>query len=69
MMAHPHPAPAAERIFNVHDLLAEIAWLEGRLQEIEDSGECAYEKALARSFEQAVRQHRARLAVLQAGGT
>lgn len=61
-MSMPHtgrPAPEQE-------LIAEIAWYEARLQELGDSAECAYEKALARSFEQALHAHRARLAVIRA---
>lgn len=65
-MSHPHPTPSAgEHTLSVHDLIAEIAWLEGRLREIEDSAESAYEKALARSFEQAVNLRRAWLAAIQ----
>lgn len=47
------------------DLLAEIAWFESRLSEIGETGDCAYEKALARSYLQAVDQRRARLAALR----
>ena len=48
-----------------HDLLAEIAWFESRLGEIGETGDCAYDKALARSYLQAVDQRRARLAALR----
>lgn len=48
-----------------HKLIAEIAWYEARLDEIVNGGECAYEKALARSFEQTLAEHRARLAHLR----
>jgi hypothetical protein len=48
-----------------HDLLAEIAWFESRLRQIGETGDCAYEKALARSYVQAVNQRRARLATLR----
>jgi hypothetical protein len=53
-----HPAPE-------HQLIAEIAWYEARLRELGSGAECAYEKALARSFEQALEAQRARLAVLR----
>jgi len=53
-----HPAPE-------HKLIAEIAWYEARLDEIVNGGECAYEKALARSFEQTLAERRARLAALR----
>ena len=46
-------------------LLEEISWFEARLEAIGGNGDCAYEKALARSYEQAVAHHRERLAVLQ----
>jgi hypothetical protein len=52
-----------------HDLLAEIAWFESRLREIGETGDCAYEKALARSYVQAVDQRRARLATLRQAAT
>jgi len=50
-----------------HRLIAEIAWYEARLQELGNGAESAYEKALARSFEQALIAQRARLAALRTG--
>jgi len=47
-----------------HRLMAEIAWYEARLRELGESAESAYEKALTRSFEQALATHRARLAAI-----
>jgi hypothetical protein len=44
-------------------LLAAIRRFEARLQEL-DGGDCAYEKALVRSYEQAVAQAREQLAAL-----
>ena len=64
----PSPAslkPARTPTSPEHDLLAEIAWFESRLREIGDTGDCAYDKALARSYLQAVDQRRARLAALR----
>ena len=57
--------PARTRLSPEHDLLAEIAWFESRLREIGDIGDCAYDKALARSYLQAVDQRRERLAALR----
>jgi hypothetical protein len=53
------------RTLNEHQLLDEISWFESRLREIGGNGDCAYEKALARSYEQAVSSHRERLATLR----
>jgi hypothetical protein len=53
------------RTLNEHQLLDEISWFESRLQEIGGNGDCAYEKALARSYEMAVTSHRERLAALR----
>lgn len=54
MMQNPH-SPSA--------LLAAIRRFEARLQEL-DGGDCAYEKALVRSYEQAVASAREQLAAL-----
>jgi hypothetical protein len=63
---HPNPAlPAAGHTRTVAgELLAEIAWFEKRLHETGDTGDCAYDKALARSYEQAIRLRRERLTLL-----
>lgn len=52
------------QILNEHQLLEEIAWFEIRLNEIGD-GENAYEKGLARAYEETLGDHRVRLANLQ----
>jgi hypothetical protein len=62
-MNNPHSGRQAPE----HQLLAEIAWYEARLRELGSGAECAYEKALARSFEQALVAQRARLAALRTG--
>ena len=49
-----------------HHLISEIAWYETRLRELGESGESAYEKALARSFEEALAVRRARLTAIRA---
>ncbi len=70
MQAYPdHRGPVRTPISPEHDLLAEIAWFEARLSEIGETGDCAYEKALARSYVQAVDQRRARLAALRQTAT
>ena len=53
------------RTLSENQLLDEISWFETRLKEIGGNGDCAYEKALARSYEQAVTSHRQRLAALR----
>ena len=53
------------RTLSEDQLLDEISWFETRLKEIGGNGDCAYEKALARSYEQAVTSHRERLASLR----
>lgn len=52
------------RILNEDQLIEEIAWFETRLFEI-GGGECAYEKGLARVYEETLCDHRKRLANLQ----
>jgi hypothetical protein len=53
------------RTLNEIQLLDEISWFEARLDAIGGNGDCAYEKALARSYEQTVTSHRQRLAALR----
>ena len=62
---HQNAHPISTRTLSEGQLLEEIAWFESRLQAIGGNGDCAYEKALARSYEQAVANHRVRLAGLQ----
>lgn len=45
-------------------LLEEIAYMEARLAEIGHDGDCAYEKAIARFFEQQVEDRKTRLGVV-----
>lgn len=56
--------PTRARILNENQLIEEIAWFETRLSEI-GGGECAYEKGLARAYEEKLSGHRERLAYLQ----
>ncbi len=62
---HQNTHPNGARTLSEDQLLDEISWFEARLEAIGGNGDCAYEKALARSYEQAVSSHRARLASLQ----
>jgi hypothetical protein len=62
---HQTARQSAGRTLNENQLLDEISWFEMRLQEIGGNGDCAYEKALARSYEQTVSSHRQRLAALR----
>lgn len=43
-------------------LLEEIAYLEARLHDIGETGDCAYEKSLARSYVHLLRERRSQLA-------
>jgi hypothetical protein len=62
---HQNKPPAGARTLSEGQLLDEISWFETRLNEIGGNGDCAYEKALARSYEEAVSSHRKRLAALR----
>ena len=62
---HQNAHPINTRTLSESQLLDEISWFEGRLHAIGGNGDCAYEKALARSYEQAVSSHRERLAGLR----
>lgn len=63
----PTPTTAPTRTLNAEQLIEEIAWFESRLTEIA-GGECAYEKALERAYEETLSNHRERLASLQQFG-
>jgi hypothetical protein len=62
---HQISQPSAGRTLDKTQLLNEISWFEARLDAIGGNGDCAYEKALARSYEQAITLHRERLAALR----
>lgn len=61
---HQNTHASGARTLSEGQLLDEISWFEARLDAIGGNGDCAYEKALARSYEQAVSNHRERLASL-----
>ena len=46
-------------------LLEEIAYLEARLVAIGQTGDCAYEKSLARSYSELLRARRMQLAAIR----
>ena len=57
--------PNSARTLSQGQLQEEISWFEARLEAIGGNGDCAYEKALARSYEQTLSSHRTRLASLR----
>jgi len=58
-MESPHRSLVA--ISDPGRLREEIAYMEARLAEIGDDGDCAYENAMIRFFEQQLAQRRAHL--------
>jgi len=63
MLDQQSAPPIRARMLNKHQLIEEIAWLETRLGEI-GGGECAYEKGLARVYEEKLLSHRECLTLL-----
>lgn len=65
-----HPDPGHHRIpplqgaDSINRLKEEIAFLESRLDEMGGSGDCAYEKALVRSYDERLALRRVELAAL-----
>ena len=59
-MESPHHSLVA--ISDPGRLREEIAYIEARLAEIGDDGDCAYENAMIRFFEQELAQRRSRIA-------
>jgi hypothetical protein len=59
-MESPHHSLVA--ISDPGRLREEIAYMEARLAEIGDDGDCAYENAMIRFFEQQLAQRRSRIA-------
>lgn len=60
-MENPHHSLIA--ISDPGRLREEIAYMEARLAEIGDDGDCAYENAMIRFFEQQLAERRAHLKV------
>lgn len=61
MRSHPRQQRASSREVSRGRLKEEIATLERRLAEIGPDGDCGYEKALIRFFEQQLGERRAML--------
>jgi len=57
--------PRTQRDHSYTRLLEEIAYLEARLIAIGQTGDCAYEKSLARSYSELLRTRRMQLATLE----
>ncbi|MCW8918810.1 MAG: hypothetical protein OQL08_08360 [Gammaproteobacteria bacterium] len=55
---------AAHRDHNYSRLLEEIAYLEARLITIGQTGDCAYEKSMARSYSQLLQLRRRELGAI-----
>ena len=60
---HPSVAPI-QGADSINRLQEEIAFLEARLDEMGGSGDCAYEKALVRSYDERLALRRVELAAL-----
>lgn len=56
-------ATSREKYFT--HLVEEIAYLEGRLIAIGHTGDCAYEKALAKSYQELLQERRKQLTALR----
>jgi hypothetical protein len=57
--------PRPQRDHSYTRLLEEIAYLEARLIAIGQTGDCAYEKSLARSYSELLHTRRSQLASLK----
>lgn len=57
--------PRPQRDHSYTRLLEEIAYLEARLMAIGQTGDCAYEKSLARSYSELLRTRRMQLATIR----
>lgn len=64
MLAESYAIATPHRDHSYSRLLEEIAYLEARLITIGQTGDCAYEKAMARSYSQLLLQRRRDLATL-----
>ncbi len=62
---HSFTSPKQHRDESYSRLLEEVAYLEARLIAIGQTGDCAYEKALARSYSELLRARRRQLAALK----
>ena len=58
ILAQSYTSPAPHHDHSYSRLLEEIAYLEARLITIGQTGDCAYEKSMARSYRQLLQQRR-----------
>lgn len=63
-MLHNYTMPTPQRDHSYTRLVEEIAYLEARLIAIGQTGDCAYEKSLARSYAELLHARRNQLASL-----
>ena len=64
MLAETYTTPTAHRDHSHGRLLEEIAYIEARLIAIGHTGDCAYEKSMARSYTQLLQLRRRELATI-----
>jgi hypothetical protein len=64
MLAETYTITTPQRDHSYGRLLEEIAYLEARLITIGQTGDCAYEKAMARSYNQLLQLRRRELSSL-----
>ena len=64
MLMNSYATATPHRDYSYSRLLEEIAYLEARLIAIGQTGDCAYEKSMARSYTQLLHQRRRDLATL-----
>ena len=64
MLVESYTSATPDRDHSYSRLVEEIAYLEARLITIGQNGDCAYEKAMARSYRELLRQRRCDLMTL-----
>jgi hypothetical protein len=64
-LVHNYTKPSHHREQSYGRLVEEIAYLEARLIAIGHTGDCAYEKSLARTYSELLRTRRRELALLK----
>lgn len=64
-LLHSYNKPNSRPDQGYSRLLEEIAYLEARLMAIGQTGDCAYEKSLARSYTELLRARRHQLATVK----
>ena len=64
MLVESYATPTPGRDQSYSRLIEEIAYLEARLIAIGQNGDCAYEKSMARSYRELLRERRCDLMML-----